>query len=132
MFRIIIRSSSVNILPTEAKVQLQSTNMSSYQDGDILYIIGGYGFSLTENDHITYPYSNIINIPNLINVIQNKQSNHLANEFTIMINTIEFVYMDSFITNNLGHIILKSEIWSIQKEIIIFKLLLNKIQNYYI
>lgn len=34
---------------------LQSTNMNFEQVGDTLYIIGGYAFSETERDHITFP-----------------------------------------------------------------------------
>jgi hypothetical protein len=67
-------SSSVNVLPTGIKEQLQSTNMNFYQDEDTLYIIGGYGFSATSNDHITYPNLTSINVPELISAIQNSQS----------------------------------------------------------
>lgn len=67
-------SSTVNALPAGIKEQLQSTNMNFYQDEDTLYIIGGYGFSITSNNHITYPYLTSINIPGLITAIQNNQS----------------------------------------------------------
>lgn len=66
-------SSSVNALPTPLKEQLQSTNMNFHQDEDTLYIIGGYGFSASANDHITYPYLTSINVPELISSIQNNQ-----------------------------------------------------------
>lgn len=42
-------------LPTSLNEQLQSTNMEFYQYGNNLYIVGGYGYSATTNDHITYP-----------------------------------------------------------------------------
>lgn len=67
-------SSTVNVLPTGIKEQLQSTNMNFYQDHDTLYIIGGYGFSATANNHITYTSLTSINVPELINAIQNNQS----------------------------------------------------------
>jgi len=67
-------SSTVNALPNGLKEQLQSTNMNFYQDEDTLYIIGGYGFSPTSNDHITYPYLTSINVPELITAIINNQS----------------------------------------------------------
>lgn len=67
-------SASVNNLPAPLREQLQSTNMNFYQDEDTLYIIGGYGFSATANDHITYPYLTSINVPDLINAIQNDQN----------------------------------------------------------
>ncbi|MFN2262312.1 MAG: T9SS type A sorting domain-containing protein [Psychroflexus sp.] len=66
-------SASVNSLPTGIKEQLQSTNMNFYQDGDTLYIIGGYGFSASANDHITYPYLTSVDVIGLMNAIENSQ-----------------------------------------------------------
>jgi hypothetical protein len=43
------------LLSPALKEQLSSTNMEFYQEGEILYLIGGYGFSATKNDHITFP-----------------------------------------------------------------------------
>ena len=67
-------TSSVNVLATGLKEQLQSTNMNFYQDNDTLYIIGGYGFSASSNNHITYPYLTSIDVPNLINAIVSNSS----------------------------------------------------------
>ena len=67
-------TSSVNSLPTGLKEQLQSTNMNFYQDGDYLYITGGYGFSPTANNHITYPYLTSVHVSGLISAIENSQS----------------------------------------------------------
>ncbi len=64
-------SASVNSLPNGLKEQLQSTNMNFYQDKDSLYIIGGYGYSNSAQDHITYPNLTSINVPGLINAIKN-------------------------------------------------------------
>ncbi len=64
-------SASVNALPTGLKEQLQSTNMNFYQDGEALYIIGGYAFSATENDHKTFNSLTAIDVPNLIDAIVN-------------------------------------------------------------
>jgi hypothetical protein len=69
-----IWTSSVNSLPTGLKEQLQSTNMNFYQDTDTLYIIGGYGFSATANDHITHPYLTSVNVSGLMSAIENNQS----------------------------------------------------------
>jgi hypothetical protein len=66
-------SASVNSLPTGIAEQLQSTNMNFYQDDDSLYVIGGYGFSVSSNNHITYPNLTSIVISDLINAIQNNQ-----------------------------------------------------------
>lgn len=68
-----IWTSSVNTLPTGLKEQLQSTNMNFYQDADTLYIIGGYGFSITANNYITYPYLTSINVSGLMNAVENNQ-----------------------------------------------------------
>jgi hypothetical protein len=67
-------AATVNTLPTGLKEQLQSTNMEFYQAGDYLYIIGGYGFSATNNDHITYPNLTAIRVDSLINSIINGTS----------------------------------------------------------
>ena len=64
-------SASVNTLPTGLKEQLQSTNMNFYQDGDALYITGGYAFSATENDHKTFNSLTAIDLPNLIDAVVN-------------------------------------------------------------
>jgi hypothetical protein len=49
--------------------QLQSTNMNFYQDGNALVIAGGYAFSATANDHITFPYLTRIDLDGLIGAI---------------------------------------------------------------
>jgi hypothetical protein len=64
-------SVSLSTLPTGIREQLQSTNMNFYQDGDTLYIIGGYAFSVSANDHITFDKLTAIDVPNLINAIIN-------------------------------------------------------------
>ena len=66
-------TASVNSLPTSLREQLQSTNMNFHQDNDTLYIIGGYGYSQTSNNHITYPYLTSVSVSGLINAIQNAQ-----------------------------------------------------------
>ncbi len=67
-------SASVNSLPTGIQEQLKSTNMNFYQDGDSLYIIEGYGFSASNNNHITYPNLTAVNVSGLINAIENSQT----------------------------------------------------------
>lgn len=62
-------TASVNSLATGLKEQLQSTNMNFYQDGDALYIIGGYAYSATAADHKTFDNLTSIDVPNLINAI---------------------------------------------------------------
>lgn len=64
-------SASLDILPTPIYEQIQSTNMNFYQDADTLYLIGGYAFSSTEQDHITFPKLTSILIPELIEAVIN-------------------------------------------------------------
>ncbi len=64
-------SASVNALPTSIKEQLQSTNMNFHQDGSTLYIIGGYAFSATANDHITFNKLTTVDVPNVIDAVIN-------------------------------------------------------------
>lgn len=58
-------------LPTGLVEQLQSTNMEFRQSGNTLFIMGGYGFSATEGDHITYPFLTAVNVPGAISAVVN-------------------------------------------------------------
>ena len=49
-------SQSITGLSTDLAEQLQATNFEYYQDEDKLIIIGGYGYSTSNSDHVTYPY----------------------------------------------------------------------------
>lgn len=62
-------SQSVSSLSTGLQEQLQSTNMNFYQDADTLYITGGYGYSSTAADHITFPNLTAVHVSGLINAI---------------------------------------------------------------
>jgi hypothetical protein len=64
-------SASVASLPTNLAEQMQSTNTNFYQDDATLYLIGGYGFSVSANDHITFPYMTSVNVPGLIDAVVN-------------------------------------------------------------
>jgi len=64
-------SASLNTLPTALKEQLQATNFNFYQDDDTLYVIGGYAFSATANDHITFDKLTSVNVSGLINSVIN-------------------------------------------------------------
>ena len=67
-------SASVNSLSTNLKEQLQATNFNFYQDGNTLYVIGGYAFSATANDHITFNKMTAVDVPSLINAVINGTS----------------------------------------------------------
>jgi len=62
---------SISSLPTGIKEQLQSTNINFYQDSDTLYLIGGYAFSATENDHVTFPNLTTLVVSDVVDAIIN-------------------------------------------------------------
>lgn len=64
----------LNTLPISMQEQLSSTNMQFIQNGEYLYCVGGYGFSNTQNDHITYPNLTAIKVPDVINAVINNTS----------------------------------------------------------
>jgi hypothetical protein len=61
-------------LPIGLQEQLSSTNMEFFQEGDYLYLLGGYGYSNTSADHITYPNLSAIKVPDVINAVINGTS----------------------------------------------------------
>ena len=67
-------STSLDILGGYLFDQMQSTNMTFFQRGNTLYFIGGYGYSFTEADHITYPYITAIDVNELANAVINGNS----------------------------------------------------------
>ena len=67
-------SSDLSSLPTAIAEQLSSTNMEFYQEGNYLYCLGGYGYSATEGNHTTYDKLTAIDVPGLIDAIQNGRS----------------------------------------------------------
>lgn len=64
-----IWSAPISTLPVGIREQLNSTNMEFHQEGDYLYIVGGYGFSNTADDHITYPNITAVEVSSVINAI---------------------------------------------------------------
>ncbi len=62
-------TSDLTNLPTSIQEQMRSTNTEFYQDGDTLYIVGGYGYSTTLQLHVTYPYVTAINVSGLMTAI---------------------------------------------------------------
>lgn len=66
-------SAPLSSLPTSLEEQLQSTNMEFIQREDMLYIIGGYAYSTSAGDHITFPYLTAIDVPALIEAIKKEE-----------------------------------------------------------
>lgn len=67
-------STSISVLQASLFEQLQSTNQEFNQRGNTLYIIGGYGYSATQNDHITYANLTAIDIDGLATAVINGTS----------------------------------------------------------
>lgn len=66
-------SADLSVLSPGLYEQLQSTNQEFHQRDSTLYIIGGYGYSATEGDHITFPNLTAINLNNLADAIIDSQ-----------------------------------------------------------
>jgi hypothetical protein len=62
-------SAPLSSLPSALQEQLSSTNMEFHQEGDFLYVLGGYGYSATIDDHTTYAKLSAIDVPNVIEAI---------------------------------------------------------------
>ncbi|MDP3929834.1 MAG: T9SS type A sorting domain-containing protein [Bacteroidota bacterium] len=58
-------------LAASIQEHLSSTNIQFYQEGEYLYLIGGYGYSAINANHITFPNLTAIQIPMIINAIKN-------------------------------------------------------------
>jgi hypothetical protein len=67
-------NASLNSLSVDLQEQLSATNMQFHQEGNYLYIAGGYGYSATIDDHTTYGKLTAIDVPNTINAIVNATS----------------------------------------------------------
>lgn len=61
---------SLETLPAVIQEQLRSTNMEFYQEGDYLYVLGGYGYSNLENDHTTFGQITAIDVPGIMAAIK--------------------------------------------------------------
>lgn len=67
-------SAPLTSLSVSLQEQLSSTNMEFLQEGDYLYIAGGYGYSNSAENHITYPYLTAVKVSDVINSIIKKSS----------------------------------------------------------
>lgn len=56
-------------LPDTLREQLQSANMVYHQHEETLLFVGGYGRSELAQNHITYPYLTLIDVPALIEAV---------------------------------------------------------------
>jgi len=64
-------NATLSDLPDGIREQLSATNMEFIQEDNMLYVIGGYGYSATVGDHTTYPNLTVIDVPKTIQAIIN-------------------------------------------------------------
>jgi hypothetical protein len=67
-------SAPINALPIGLKNALTATNAQFQQEGDVLYIVGGYGVDFGDNQHKTYSYVTSVDVTPLANAIINNQT----------------------------------------------------------
>ncbi len=63
----------LNQLPLKIADPMRSTNMEYLQDGNYLYMLGGFGYDSTLNRYITFPTLTAIHVDNIINAVMNTQ-----------------------------------------------------------
>lgn len=64
-------TTSTSTLPVDLKEQLGSTNMEYFQDGNFLYVLGGYGYKSSLSSHKTFDKITAIDVPGLIDAVIN-------------------------------------------------------------
>ncbi len=62
-------SAPLSSLSAALQEQLQATNMQFHQNGNYLYLIGGYGYSATLGDHTTFDKLTAVDVPATIDAI---------------------------------------------------------------
>lgn len=67
-------TASISSLSISIQDQIKSTNSQFFQEGNYLYITGGYGYSSTLVDHTTFPNLTAVDVPATINAIVNGTS----------------------------------------------------------
>ena len=80
-------TASLSSLPVALQEQLSSTNMEFHQEGDFLYIIGGYGYNAAIASRKTFDGLIAIDVPGVINAIINGSS---INSYFRVVNDPQF------------------------------------------
>lgn len=76
-------TSPLSSLDTNLREQLSSANMQFVQRENILFLLGGYGYSAVKDDHISFPNFTTIDVPSLIDaIIQRKSITPFFNQIT--------------------------------------------------
>lgn len=66
-------TAAVGTLPATIAEQFSATNLVFFQSGDQLLVAGGYGYSNTAQNHITFPYLTLVDVPAVIHAIEKGQ-----------------------------------------------------------
>ncbi|MCW3086348.1 MAG: hypothetical protein JWP12_3714 [Bacteroidetes bacterium] len=66
-------SADLNQLPYSIADPMRSTNMQYIQDGNYLYMAGGFGYDTVGDHYVTFPTLTAIHINNMINAVINAQ-----------------------------------------------------------
>lgn len=80
-----IWTAGITQLNTDIQNQLLATNINFTQIGDSLYLLGGYGVSVIDGLHHTHGVLTVIDVPLLIQAIQN--GNSITSAFTSITDT---------------------------------------------
>ena len=64
-------TAAISSLPTAIQDQIKSTNSQFFQEGNYLYVTGGYGYSATLGDHTTFANLTAIDVSATINAVVN-------------------------------------------------------------
>jgi hypothetical protein len=62
-------TASITSLSVAMQEQLSSTNMEFHQEGNFLYVIGGYGYNASSGARKTFDYLTAIDVPAVINAV---------------------------------------------------------------
>lgn len=66
-------SAPVGPLPQPIRDALKVANAQAYQDGDWLYLVGGYGMDTRADSMLTFPTLTAVNVPGMIRAVVNRQ-----------------------------------------------------------
>jgi hypothetical protein len=64
-------SALIDTLPVSIKEQLSSTNMEFHQEGEYLYLVGGYGYNVATASRKTFDQFTAIDVPQVISAVIN-------------------------------------------------------------
>ncbi len=88
-------TASLTSLSVALQEQLSSTNMQFQQNGNMLYFIGGYGYSATTLNHITHNKLTAIDVPATIDaVVSNKPFSAFFRQISDMQFAVTGGYLD--------------------------------------